>query len=670
MRRLLDYLEANAESFWQVPRLELAGQAAPPTPLDETDESLEDDEGDEDDDQAGGLFSAAYEDVIYRDTADDGFEGEMLEGFTQATDFELARESERISEHLAFLVTVMRLWQGAAVRSVGAGTPAADRDEALLAYAAQASAWRERLADLLGAVHRYPIPPPRGTHESLLEFDQRRTIKETLMERILAACLETADAARLIPTVTEREPPGKSGSDWEILAHRVLRALYRGQIEFARGVWPRLRQALAKQPLLYLPLTRGGNPQRIVQSRGLLQVLRRLLAALPRRGLIRETGELLETIQRMERNHPVGPAPVTEFDRLFEIAARGALQCAIASSPPPARSRGRQRGDAADQKLIELLERPIEVLLKCWLSHSRNVRVSVLDLVADDARWQELREFIERYGHDLFTQRLLTTYGKLRAILHQGADVYLRALEESEEEGKPRLLDDLDGPLPRADAVRWLEMCLEAVVENYSEYLDYNSTTTQSDRGEMLYVLLDFLRVEASYERVAWSLKPVLLAHEVLVQCRRGGAARRWREALAARTAEIADEHVRRFDQLAALYGVRLRTVADRIGQRFVQPLAVDRLSALVRPAVEELRAGREPVSFTALARELGQFTAEPGGVGFEVPAWLDALEREVQQVESSHPDDEEASLTAPPFPKTALTEEELVRQIDSWEHD
>jgi len=264
MRRLLDYLEANAESFWQVPRLELAGQAAPPTPLDETDESLEDDEGDEDDDQAGGLFSAAYEDVIYRDTADDGFEGEMLEGFTQATDFELARESERISEHLAFLVTVMRLWQGAAVRSVGAGTPAADRDEALLAYAAQASAWRERLADLLGAVHRYPIPPPRGTHESLLEFDQRRTIKETLMERILAACLETADAARLIPTVTEREPPGKSGSDWEILAHRVLRALYRGQIEFARGGWPRLRQALAKQPLLYLLLTRGGNPQRIV----------------------------------------------------------------------------------------------------------------------------------------------------------------------------------------------------------------------------------------------------------------------------------------------------------------------------------------------------------------------------------------------------------------------
>lgn len=663
VRRLLDYLEANAESYWQVPQLELGGQATLSPSLEEIEEPLEDE-----DDASDGLYSAAYEDVIYRDTTDDGFEGEMLEGLAPATDFELALEAERISQRLAFLVTVVRMWEKTAVWSTESGDADPGRDEALLAYAAQAGRWRDGLVELLRAVYRYPIPAPSGTHESLLEFDQRRSIKETLMERVLAASLEAADAARLIATVTEREPPERPGSDWELLAQRVLRALYAGQTEFARGVWPRLRQALAKQPLLYLPLARGGNPQRIAQSRNLLQVLRRLLAALPRRGLIRETGELLKTIQRMERNHPVGPAPVTEFDRLFEIAARGVLQCAIASLPP-ARRRGRQRGDAADQKLIDRLERPIEVLLKCWVSHSRNVRVSVLDLVADEAPWRDLRGFIERYGHDLFTQRLLTTYGKLRAILHEGADAYLRALEESEEEGPASLLDDLDGPLPRADAVRWLELCLEAVVENYSEYLDYNSTTTQSDRGEMLYVLLDFLRIEASYERVAWSLKPVLLAHEVLVQCGRDGAARRWREALAARTTEIADEHVRRFDQLALQYGVRLRTVADRIGQRFVQPLAVDRLCALVRPAVEELRDGREPVSFASLLRELGAFTAEPSGVGFEVPAWLEALEREVDQVAQDQPDDEDALPMAPPIPQAELSEEELHAQIDSWDH-
>ena len=41
-----------------------------------------------------------------------------------------------------------------------------------------------------------------------------------------------------------------------------------------------------------------------------------------------------------------------------------------------------------------------------------------------------------------------------------------------------------------------------------------------SDRGEMLYTLLDFLRLRADYDRLAWNLRPVVLAHEVLV---RGG---------------------------------------------------------------------------------------------------------------------------------------------------
>ena len=38
---------------------------------------------------------------------------------------------------------------------------------------------------------------------------------------------------------------------------------------------------------------------------------------------------------------------------------------------------------------------------------------------------------------------------------------------------------------------------LESVAENHPEYRDWNSTTTQSDRGECLHVLLDFLRIKA-----------------------------------------------------------------------------------------------------------------------------------------------------------------------------
>ena len=67
--------------------------------------------------------------------------------------------------------------------------------------------------------------------------------------------------------------------------------------------------------------------------------------------------------------------------------------------------------------------------------------------------------------------------GNLRAILHQGLDAYLRSLEEEPEtEEEFRLLRELDGPLSREDAVRHLSLILEAVVENYPEYIVYNSS--------------------------------------------------------------------------------------------------------------------------------------------------------------------------------------------------
>ena len=35
-------------------------------------------------------------------------------------------------------------------------------------------------------------------------------------------------------------------------------------------------------------------------------------------------------------------------------------------------------------------------------------------------------------------------------------------------------------------------------------------------------------------------------------------------------------------------YGMRLPTIADRIAERFIRPLAIDRMRALVRPAMEQ----------------------------------------------------------------------------------
>lgn len=645
-RKLLDYLEANADEYWRVPRLELAGQSTGRSrPVDDEAHGHEhepegDADQDGDDEGPDELFAAAYQDVTFRDSAADGFEGEMLQGGPQNTDFELLHEAERIADRLDFINTLAQLWRLAASALGSSATGDADRDAVLAGWLQSARGNQRQLSTLLEAVDGFQIPVPRASHESLVEYDRRRGIKEQLLEQIIATCVETADAARSILAAMQRPAAAADVPPWEIPAQRVLRSAFRGDRAGSRQAWPELLQALAQQPLLYVALARGGSPQQIVASRNIQRVLRRLLALLPRLGLLHETQQLLRTILDMERNHAVGPGAITEFDQMFEIACRGVARCLTISSEKwqvrPSRP-GHAR-HTTDTELIGHLERATEALLHCWIDHSRRVRLSVLETVSDegdDNRWQTLRRFIETYGHDLFTPKFMTL-GNLRAILHQGTEAYLRYLqEEPDDEERPGLVADLDGRLPREEAAHWLAVAIEAVVENYAEFVDYNSTTTQSDRGEMLYTLLDFLRLQASYHRVAWNLRPIVLAHEVLVRGEREEAAEIWRQAVVQRTAQYADEHLERFQKLVKLYGMRLPSVAERLDERFVRPLTVDRLRALVGPAIEELRQGQPPRSFNLLHAEIETLAAEPAGVGFDVPNWLQALEEEVDQLHS-----------------------------------
>lgn len=660
-RKFLDYLEANADEYWQVPQFDLSRPAQATTNGGPDHEEEEDDEG--------SLFSAAYENVTYRDSTDDGFEGQVHDSQTPATDTELSLEAERIDYRLAFLATVAPLWKLTAATSSANCVAEPGRDDVLAGWLSQATANYRRLQDLLAAVQRYRIPRPRGTHESLVEYDRHRSIKESLLERIVATMLEMADAARMIRTTMQREEPGETLEPWEPVVDRVFRAIFRGDVAAVRDAWPELIQNLSAHALLYVPTTRGGNPQKVVNSRGLQRVLGRLLTFLPRLGMLVETYELLRTVHDMERNHSVGPGAITEYDRLFEIGCRGIVECLVVSSAqwPARRSAPRRKSRDADLELIECMERAVELLLHRWLAHSRNIRISVLETVADRERWRELKHFIEQYGHDLFTQQFMN-FGNLRAILHQGVDAFLDSLrEEPGAEEEFRVLQDLDRAIPRDDAARLLELTIEAVVENYSEYIDYNSTTTQSDRGELLYTLLDFLRLQASYDRVAWNLKPVVIAHEVLVRQGRNDAAGLWRRAVARRSTEVADEHLQRLERLSKRYGMRLPSVADRLRERFVQPLAIDRARALVAPAIEELRTGKRPVSFELLEQAVNQFTEEPSGVGFDLPNWLEALEDEVERVRTEADEGLDPEDVSPPVSQVRISLEEAQRQLEAW---
>ncbi|MBX7167381.1 MAG: hypothetical protein K1X74_13715 [Pirellulales bacterium] len=632
--RLLDFFEANAEEYWDVPVFELG----PEISSEELWEWMhnewgEEGEAEEDED---GIYSAAYDDVTYRDSTDDDNESELLEAGSLETEFELDLEAGRIRDRLGFLVTLARIWRIASanlLRNTKGQIDDAQR-EVLTIWCRRAEENRRRLAELLRVVHRHPLEPLSGNQQAMVEFDRRRQVKLALLERIVAAGVEYGDAVRVISAslgAAGAEPSGetergKGLARWERPVVGLLRALSLADRAVAQARFAEVLAVLEQQPVLYVPLSRGGGPQRVQAAQHVLKVVRQLLVALPRSGLHAEAFQLLASVQRIEREFVPGAGAVTEFDRLYQLGFTGMVEGLLRSA-----------GDnASDAEIVDGLHHLTELALQRWLEHSRSLRLSVLERVSDEESWNQLKSFIERYGHDLFTQRFLN-FGHVRAILHQGVGAWLEALvADPEREHRFRLLDELDSRISRDTAISHLEVVLEAVVENYVEYRDYNSTTTQSDRGELLFVLLDFLRLKANYQRIAWNLRPVFQAHEVLVRHGRTEAAELWQQAVAERTADIAGWHRRRLGQLVDKYGVRLPTVADRIAENFTRPLAVDRVRALLSLVRIDPQTGKSTGGtglVEQLEQELVEFTEQPTGVGLDVPDWLSALEEEEQEL-------------------------------------
>ena len=86
----------------------------------------------------------------------------------------------------------------------------------------------------------------------------------------------------------------------------------------------------------------------------------------------------------------------------------------------------------------------------------------------------------------------------------EGADDPVdREAAQGDPDNRPKLVADwADEKLERTKAARQFEVVLQSLVEHYDEYRDYNTTTTQSDYGENIHILLDFLRLKVRYDRV------------------------------------------------------------------------------------------------------------------------------------------------------------------------
>jgi hypothetical protein len=695
VEKFFDYLEANAEDYFTVPRMDLGRERR-------ADEGTGGDEGEE-----KNLYEAAYEAVTYRDSSDDDFEGSVKDEGPVAAEFDLETAAGSLESRLRFLSTLTRLWRIAARASLadcgwrmadgglsaridpapGAAEPTQQADsnpqsairhpqsvrtEALQNWLRQARTLLEGFPAFLEALHRHAIPEPLGSHDSLVEYDHRRNLKDRLQYAGVAAWVDTYSVvlglqATLGPAAAPDPPAGAAGSplsrSWEPLLIRLELALLRGEVEGVRATLPAFLADFQAEPLWFVPFAEGGTPADIVRTRIAHGILRALVGSLPRLGLLRETYGVLRTARAMELAHPPPGRWVSEFRDLFVTAYHAVLEALVDSAGTWAAH------ENDDRSLVRLLAELNEPFLRLWIDFCRSGQLSTLETLRSDAEWQALTTFTQRYGPDLFSTRFLTL-GNLRSVLHRGLGSYLDYLREHADPLQPiRLIEDLDaGRVARAEAIRFLEIILRAVVENYEEYRDYTTTTTQSDDGGNLYLLLLFLRLKNECQRCAWQFVPLGMVHEVLARQGRGSAAVLWQEEFVRMTQDIADALLERLARLEQAHGMKLRTVADLLQERFVKAWAVDRLCALVVPVMEAAGQPDAAAVFARFEQELQPHTATPSGAGLDVPHWLRRLAQQVQRYRTSRTTVAELAEQHFHMPRRTISCAELMQQLQDWE--
>ncbi|MGV3485636.1 MAG: hypothetical protein ACO1RT_14565 [Planctomycetaceae bacterium] len=712
-RKFFDCLEANAEHYWSAPTFSLAAKTKKPKRNWDVELAGADaNELDVDEESAGGLFDAAYEGVTYHDTTDDGHDAPIFgdgAGIDETED-DLDAESKRLVDHLSFLESLARMWAIAADIGYATGDERPTQDQALHqlrldrlsalhAWVHRAAINREGLLELLDDIRSYRVSPQGSDNDSMRSYDRRRLTRDSLLERVIGTTVEVSDARRIITGVliaeqarlaslsqtgqpedsptssknpsaatpvdarTPEDDPLSLMSADDASAVQMFAALVLGDPVAARQQFSAMLESIRKTSLLYIPLSRGGDPVKIFVARLRQRMLHHLLHRMPRSGLFVEACRLVEAARLMEQHNPIGGGAVTEFDGLFRIGFRSLVSSLVAS----VRSwSGLSQGERT-KYLVGMLESLTETMLASWLSHSQTLRLSSLETVADENQWEQLVAFIRRYGDPIFTQSFLKL-SNVRAILHQGVGKWIDRVLESHDEVKdtPLFEDIQSGELDRLEAERWLALVFESILDHHAEFLDYNSTTTQSDRGDLIYMFHDFLRLRVRYDRVAWNLKPVMWAHEILVRSRFEQAAVTWRRSLAERIGAKADVYVAKLRTLQREYAMRMPTIADRILERFVQPMTIDRMRALVEPATLDAEANRESPSFELLQREAELLTRHPTGVGIDMPAWLAALEEEVEMVAKRRGGNDVDVMALVTIPIRTLSRDDLSQQLAS----
>ena len=579
-------------------------------------------DSEEDDDD---LFQAAYENVVYRDSTDDGKDGSLFDFEPSPNEDYLQQRSQVILEYARFIDQLATVWKMLAViwtTSVANQEPDAldteisdSIDELLESNLNRLKRTASSLEELSRSIQSYRISRMGTDPESMTEYNRLRMMKDSLLEQVVTARVSVIESVHYLAAATGQDV---DEDEENALALRLLRACMMGDQQAAKQLWLQVREHWKTQPILYVPLNRGGDPTQIVQTRSRHQLIQSFMIWLARSGLLTETYRLLELIREMESNS-VGYGAITEFDDMFEIACRSLVAVLVDSFDE-------RDADQLASELVDQVEAMTEPLLRLWLEHSRTLRLSVLEPASNEETWEEIVEFIREYGRELFTQRFLN-WGNIHGILHQGVENWLEQLATyGDEEELGSLIEAVEDPDARKQIAPKLTMVLETIAENYSEYRDYNSITTQSDQGDLLFTLLDFLRLRVSYDRVSWNLTPVIIAHKVLAERHCDVASQMWREGLEKRIASEAKRHMQKLTKLQKKYAMALPSVSKRINEKFMRPLAIDYLCSLIEPATTDPNEEKRKEKFELIRKEADRFLTMPSGAGHDVPGWLVAM--------------------------------------------
>ena len=104
-----------------------------------------------------------------------------------------------------------------------------------------------------------------------------------------------------------------------------------------------------------------------------------------------------------------------------------------------------------------------------------------------------------------------------------------------------------------------------------------------------------------------------------------------------------------------------MNSVGRRLEGKFAHQLQIDRLRALVEPAMSRPRSRQSQKAFDLLQIESQAFLRSTSGVGVDLPEWLAKLENEVQQFllprrlrDFWH---QQSALEVPPIPIAKLRE-------------